>query len=114
MGFSDQVNSPLAMHYLVGGLHVNKGRLLNSPAPGLCDARLYKYALMISVKLGLGGVKFQEISFHPEISVLAHWSVHWSVHTFTGPFTPWQPYVTTTSFSSRTHVDLYGAVGPPM
>jgi hypothetical protein len=42
------------MHYLVGGLHVNKG-LLNSPAPGLCDARLYKYALMISVKSGLGG-----------------------------------------------------------
>lgn len=38
---SDQVNSPLAMHQLVGGLHVNKG-LLNRPAPGLCDARLYK------------------------------------------------------------------------
>ena len=36
-----------------------------------------------------------------------------SMGPFTGPFTPWQPYATTTSFSSRTH-DLYGAVGPPM
>ena len=59
---SDQVNSPLAMHQLVGGLHVNKG-LLNRPAPGLCDARLYKDQCAYSSEKGTSSREPAKILF---------------------------------------------------